>query len=194
MIVVENVVLTDDIRDKHFVCDLKACKGACCVEGELGAPLEEEECLQLENVLEEVSPFLSEEARDVIEKQGPYVLDEDGDFSTSTINGKECVFAIYDDQGILKCGIEKAYQEKKINFQKPISCHLYPLRIGTKDQYHLGNYHQWEICDPACKLGDQLKIPLYIFLKEALIRKFGNAWYDHLVHTIEQNQENIPTE
>jgi hypothetical protein len=189
MIQVENVVLSDDVKDRHFVCDLQQCKGACCVEGELGAPLEESELLILENEIEAIWPYLSEAGRKAIEKEGPYVLDEEGEFSTTTVEGRECAFAVYEESGVLKCGIEKAHMEGKTDFRKPISCHLYPLRIGRKDQYYLANYHRWHICEDACKLGDALKIPLYIFLKQALIRKFGKKWYDRLVSIIEQNQD-----
>ena len=180
MMIVENAVISDDIREKHFVCDLDKCKGACCVEGDLGAPLEESELEDLDRNLEAVLPYLSPEGRKVIEKEGAYILDEEGDYSTTTIGGKECTFAIYDQKGILKCGIEQAHAEGKSDFLKPISCHLYPIRITKYDHYEALNYDRWEICSPACALGEELKVEVYKFLKTPLIRKYGEEWYAEL--------------
>ena len=188
MIEIEDVVLTDDIKDKYFVCDLNKCKGACCVEGELGAPLEQEECLIIEDILDDIFPYLSDKGKKAIREEGPYILDDEGDFSTTTIEGKECVFAYYEGD-VLKCGFEKAFHEEKTSFKKPISCHLYPLRLNSKAEFSLVNYHQWQICDPACKLGKDLRVPLYIFLKDGLTRRFGEEWYEKLVAIIEQNQD-----
>ncbi|MFY0654110.1 MAG: DUF3109 family protein [Cyclobacteriaceae bacterium] len=184
MIIVENAVLSDDIKEKHFVCDLDKCKGACCVEGDLGAPLEEDELEQLNESLNAVKPYLSKEGLNVIEKEGAYILDEEGDYSTTTIGGKECAFAIYDENGILKCGIEQAYNDGKTDFRKPISCHLYPIRITKYDHYEALNYDRWEICSAACALGEELKVPVYKFLKEPLIRKYGEQWYEELEEEI----------
>ena len=122
MIIVDNAVLSDDLKENFFVCNLEKCKGACCVEGDLGAPLEKEELPLIEEVLEEVKPYLSEEGLKAIEAQGPYILDEEGDYSTTTIGDKECAFAYYDEHRILKCGIEQAYLDGKIDYKKPISC------------------------------------------------------------------------
>lgn len=185
MIRVGNVLVSDDIAEKEFVCNLNKCKGACCVEGELGAPLEEEELHILRSVYEQVRPFLTERGIKSIEQQGLFVLDEDGDYSTPTVGGRECAYAVYTEQGILQCGIEKAYQAGKITWQKPISCHLYPIRVTRKKDFEALNYHKWSICSPACALGRELKVPLYKFLKDALIRKYGHAWYDELVAQIE---------
>ena len=187
MILVGNAVLSQDIEDKFFVCDLLACKGACCVEGDAGAPLEEEETKILEEIYPQVKPYLSEEGKKFIESQGTWVNDKDGDKVTPTIaNNKECAYAIYDQKGILKCGIEQAYLDGKVSFKKPISCHLYPIRITKYDQFDAVNYDRWEICDPACNLGQSLQIPLYRFLKDALIRKYGEAWYEQLLEEIEK--------
>ncbi len=186
MIVINKTVLSDDIADNYFICDLNKCKGGCCVEGDLGAPLEEDELPILEEVYEQVKPYLSSESIEAIETQGKYIFDEEGEYSTPTINGKECAYAVYDDRGILKCGIEKAYQDGKSIFRKPISCHLYPIRVTKYDNYHALNYDRWEICLPACELGRKTKLPLYKFLKDPLIRKFGKEWYDKLVNTLEQ--------
>lgn len=188
MIILDHTVLSDDIKDKHFVCDLQKCKGACCVEGDLGAPLEEDELDQIEEVLEAVMPYLSEKGRLVIEVEGPYILDEEGDFSTTTIEGQECAFAIYDERKILKCGIEQAYLDGKIKWQKPISCHLYPIRITKYDHYDALNYDRWSVCDPACQLGDALKVPVYKFLKAPLTRKYGEKWYADLLIQIENSE------
>ena len=183
------VILSDDIRDHFFVCNLEKCKGACCVEGDLGAPLNDDELEEMEAIQEQVMPYLSEEGRKAIAEQGPYILDEDGDFSTPTIGGRECAYAIYDEKGILKCGIEQAYNDGKIGFKKPISCHLYPIRITKYDEFEAANYDRWSICSPACTLGAELNVPVYRFVKDALVRKYGQEWYDGLVRLIESGED-----
>lgn len=188
MILIQNKVISDDIKERFFVCNLEKCKGACCVEGDLGAPLENDELPVMDEIYEKVKPYLSKEGIAAIEKEGTYLLDEDGDYSTPTIGGKECAYAVYDRKGILKCGIEQAYEDGKIDFKKPISCHLYPIRITKYLQFEAINYDQWDICNPACSFGKELNVPLYIFLKEPLIRKYGQAWYDELVNKIEEDK------
>lgn len=185
MIIHQHTVLSDEIAEKHFVCDLDACKGACCVEGDAGAPLELEELAILDEIYENIKPYLSHEAIAEIEKSGLYECDADGDFCTTTINNRECVFAIYDKNKTLKCGIEQAYNDKKIGFKKPISCHLYPIRITKAAEFELINYSRWDICSAACTLGDKLKVPIYKFLKEPLIRKYGEVWYEELEKIVE---------
>lgn len=186
MILVGNAVLSDDIKENFFVCDLEACKGACCVEGDAGAPLEEEETKILEEIYPLVKDYLTEEGRKVIESQGPWVIDKDGDKGTPTIgDNRECAYAQYDERGILKCGIEQAYLDGKVNFKKPISCHLYPIRVTKYDQFDALNYDRWDLCDPACSLGKSLQVPLYRFLKDALVRKYGEDWYEGLIREIE---------
>ncbi|GAB3339142.1 DUF3109 family protein [Marivirga atlantica] len=187
MILIGNTVITDDIKDKNFVCNLDKCKGACCVEGDLGAPLTKEELPKMKEIYPKVKPYLSKEGIKAIEEQGEYIEDWEGDYSTTTIDEKECAYAIYDDKGILKCGIEQAYNDGEIDFMKPISCHLYPIRITQYDQYDALNYDRWEICNPACDFGEKLGIPLYKFLKDALIRKYGEGWYSELVAEIESD-------
>ena len=187
MILIDETVISDDIKEQFFVCDLEKCKGACCVEGDLGAPLTEEETKTLDKVYQKVKPYLSDQGIREIEKQGTFILDEEGDFSTPTINGRECAYAIYDDKGILKCGIEQAYNDGKIKFRKPISCHLYPIRITKYDHYEAINYDRWHICTPACGLGKELGVPVYKFLKEALTRKYGERWYRELCTEIEES-------
>lgn len=187
MILVENAVISDDIKEKLFVCDLEACKGACCVEGDLGAPLEVHELKELEQAFVHVKPYLSKEGLAAIEKEGLYIKDYEGDYSTTTIGGKECAFAVYDEKGILKCGIEQAYRDGKTEFKKPISCELYPIRVTKYDHYEALNYDQWDICSAACTLGKELGVPIYKFLKDALIRKYGEAWYNELCREIEMD-------
>lgn len=177
-------MVSDDIRDREFVCNLDKCKGACCVEGDSGAPLEEEELQILEDIYPAVKPYLSEEGVKAIEAQGKHVIDEDGDLCTPIINGRECAYAVYDKKGILKCGIEQAYLDGKIKWKKPISCHLYPIRVTSKKNFEALNYHKWHICSPACALGKELQVPVYKFLKEPLIRKYGPEWYAGLEKAI----------
>ncbi len=186
MILVGNAVLSDDIKENFFVCDLEACKGACCVEGDSGAPLEDDETKILEEIYPFVKDYITEEGRQVIAAQGTWVIDSDGDKVTPTLGAnRECAYALYDDRGILKCGIEQAYLDGKTSWKKPISCHLYPIRVTKYDQYDALNYNRWHICDPACQLGKSLQVPLYVFLKEALVRKYGEAWYAELLEDIE---------
>ena len=192
MIDLGNTLISDEIREKFFVCDLEKCKGACCVEGDLGAPLNVDELQVLEEVYPEVRPYLSEQGVKEIENQGKYILDEEGDYSTPTINGKECAYAVYDDEGVLKCGIEQAYLDGKIDYKKPISCHLYPIRVTKYAEFEALNYDNWHICSPACELGNKLGVPVYQFLKEPLIRKFGQEWYEQLCAYIEQEGNKKP--
>ena len=185
MIKVGEVLVSDDIKAVEFVCHLEKCKGACCVEGDLGAPLEEDELPVMHEIQKAVAPYLTDAGRKAIEIHGPYILDEDRDYSTPTIEGKECAYAHYDEKGILKCGIEQAHLDGKISFRKPISCHLYPIRITKKKGFEAVNYHKWNICSDACKLGSALGVPLYKFLKDPLIRKYGEDWYTTLLTQIE---------
>ena len=186
MIKVGDVLVSDEIKTVEFVCHLEKCKGACCVEGDLGAPLEDNELPLMHEIQSAVSPYLTGEGKKAIEDQGPYILDEDGDYSTPTVSGRECAYSHYDSRGILKCGIEQAYLDGKTTFRKPISCHLYPIRVTKKRDLEAVNYHKWEVCSDACKLGQSLQVPLYKFLKDPLIRKYGVTWYDTLVSLIEK--------
>lgn len=178
-------MVSDDIREKEFVCNLEKCKGACCVEGDYGAPLEEDELEVLKKIYPKIKSYLTQDGIKAIEEQGTHVIDPDGDYSTPTIGGRECAYAHYDAKGILKCGIEEAYKDGKIKYKKPISCHLYPIRITKKKDFEAVNYHKWNICSPACALGKELQVPLYKFLKDPLIRKYGKSWYNELVSVIE---------
>jgi len=185
MIQVGEILVSDDIKSIEFVCHLEKCKGACCVEGDLGAPLEADELPVMKKIQKEIAPYLTEAGKKAIAEQGPFILDEDGDYSTPTIGGKECAYALYDEKGILKCGIEQAYLDGKTKFRKPISCHLYPIRITKKKGFEAVNYHKWGICSAACSFGKSLQVPLYKFLKVPLIRKYGKKWYNELVSQIE---------
>jgi hypothetical protein len=177
MLQIDNTIISFDIFEEKFVCDLASCKGICCVEGDSGAPLEEDEIPKIKEILPIIWTDLSEKYRKIIEKQGIYYVDEDGDTVTSIVDGLECVFTYFDENGICKCAIEKAYQEGKTDFQKPISCHLYPVRLLKLNDLIAINVHQWHVCDCARKLGEKMNVPVYKFLKEPLIRQFGEYWY-----------------
>ena len=180
MILFKDKLLSEAIFEEHFVCDLSACKGKCCVEGDTGAPLEPFELAELEGVLDAVRPYLSKAHQDVLDAQGPYALDdEDGVFKTSLHESKHCVCAI-EKGGVTLCGIEEAYNDNKVTFRKPISCHLYPIRITKLNDTEALNYEEWEICKAACALGEQLKTPVYAFVKDALVRKYGEAFFEEL--------------
>ncbi|MDX5348751.1 MAG: DUF3109 family protein [Hymenobacteraceae bacterium] len=189
MIVLQHTVISDDVRDKFFVCNLEKCKGACCVEGDLGAPLEEQELKILEDSYEKIKPYMSEEGRQAVAEQGLYIKDWEGDYSTTTINDRECVYAIYDENLTLKCAIEQAYIDGKIDWKKPISCHLYPIRITKYDGFEALNYDKWSICADACNFGADLGVRVYQFLKEPLIRKYGEAWYKELEEVIAEEEK-----
>ena len=180
MIQIDDVVVSLDVFREKFLCDLSACKGQCCIEGDAGAPVELDEVAQLEEVLPVIWNDLSPEAREVINQQGVVYTDCEGDLVTSIVHGKDCVFTCYDADGVCKCAIEKAYREGKSDFYKPISCHLYPIRITQYRDFKAVNYHRWAVCKAAELLGEREKLPVYRFLKEPLIRKFGQEWYEAL--------------
>ena len=180
MILLDNTLVSDDVKSVHFACDLAKCKGACCVDGDAGAPLEEEEISLLEDYIDEIKPFMVPAGINEIEHLGIFDYDADGKFVTPLVNGMECAY-VYMENGIARCAIEKAFSEKKIPFPKPLSCHLYPVRIDHLRHGDGLNYHKWHICNKALENGMKLKMPLYIFLEEALIRKYGRNWYNKLV-------------
>lgn len=179
-------IVSEDIIDKDFVCNLSACKGACCVEGDAGAPLTEEETKILEDIYPKVKPFLREEGIKSIEKQGVYITSEDGELETPLVNNAECAYVTFNDSGTALCGIEEAYNKGVIDWKKPVSCHLYPIRVKDYSEFSAVNYHKWQLCDPACSLGEELKVPVYKFVKEALIIKFGEDWYSELEKVAER--------
>ncbi len=180
MIQIGKTLVSEDVLEKDFVCNLSACKGACCVEGDSGAPLLESETAILDEIQECVMPFLRDEGKQAIEEQGAWVIDDDGDQVTPLANGKECAYVIFDEKGTTLCGIEKAHNEGVVDFKKPVSCHLYPVRITEYNSFHAVNYDKWDICSDACTLGKELNVPVYKFVKDALIRRYGDKWYDEL--------------
>ena len=180
MLLVNEILVSEDIIEKEFVCNLKACKGICCIEGDAGAPLELEELNILDQELEKIKPFLSQAGLDAIDKQGAYTKDFEGDWVTPLINNEACAYTVFEQNGTASCGIEKAYLNNATTFKKPISCHLYPIRIVEIAKTDGLNYDRWSICSDACTLGANLKVPIYKFLKEPLIRKYGTKWYEEL--------------
>lgn len=180
MFQIGKTIVSEELLQEEFSCNLSACKGACCVEGEAGAPLDENEIEVLQTIYSLVKPYLRKEGIDAIAEQGVYIRRENGDLETPLIAGKECAFVVFDDKGTALCGIENAFYDGKIDWKKPISCHLYPVRLQKYSTFTAVNYHRWDICSEACSLGKALKIPVYKFTREALIRKFGQTWYDEL--------------
>ncbi len=180
MIIVDDILVSDELKEIYFACNLSACKGECCVAGDAGAPLDEEEISIIEDDIDEIIPYMTEEGKEVIDSVGVFEYDEDGSYVTPLVNEEECAFVYWKD-GISLCAIEKAYLEKKINFQKPISCHLYPVRLSKVGNSIAVNYHKWDVCAPALIMGKQSGDPLYSYLKQPLTRRFGKEWYEKLV-------------
>jgi hypothetical protein len=180
MIEIEGKIVSREIFERHFVCNLQACKGICCVKGDSGAPLSEEETEILSQNHTSILPFLAEDGKQAIQSLGTHVMDVDGESVTPLVDGKHCAYTVFDEGGTAHCGIENAWKAGATAFRKPVSCHLYPIRIQTFDQFEAINYDEWDICDPACSLGKELQVPVYKFLKEALIRKYGEDWYTQL--------------
>jgi hypothetical protein len=178
-------IVSEDILEKDFVCNLSACKGACCVDGDAGAPLSEEETKILAEIYPKVKPFLRKEGIEAIEKLGTSVIGTDGTLETTLIDEKDCAYVIFDGQTAL-CGIEQAYNQGEVSWKKPVSCHLYPIRVKDFTEFAAVNYDRWDICDDACTLGKELQVPIYIFVKEALVRKFGEDWYSELEKVAEE--------
>ncbi len=179
MIQIDDTIISTDLFDTRFCCDLSVCKGECCVEGDSGAPLERAELAKLEEVLPVVWDDLSEKSKAVIERQGVSYVDVEGDLVTSIVGQGECVFSRFEEDGTCICAIEKAYREGRVGFYKPISCHLYPVRLETLRNGTVAlNVHRWKVCRCAFAKGQEENVPLYVFLKEPLIRRFGKEWYE----------------
>jgi hypothetical protein len=172
-------IVSESILEKEFVCNLAACKGACCVDGDAGAPLNETETKILEEIFPKIKPFLRKEGIATIESQGSWTKNKDNELETPLIDAKDCAYVIFDGKTAL-CGIEQAYNQGVIDWKKPISCHLYPVRVKDFTEFAAVNYDVWDICDDACTLGKELQVPVYVFVKEALIRRFGTDWYMEL--------------
>ena len=193
MILIQDTIVSLEVLEKEFCCDLEACKGCCCVEGDAGAPVTPEEELVLNDLLPELLPHMTKEAREVVAQQGIAYNDSSGERVLSIVNDKDCIFARTDRNGWCYCVIERLYNDKQsaaggqhVPFKKPISCHLYPIRL-TKVGERVGvEYHRWDICHSSRQLGHKLHLPLYKFLKEPLIRRFGQEWYDELCLTAEE--------
>ncbi|MFT3704024.1 MAG: DUF3109 family protein [Agriterribacter sp.] len=178
MIEIDKVLISDEVVNAQFVCDLNKCKGGCCEDGDAGAPLSKEETGILNDIFDTIKPYLTKEGLEEIERRGRYYYDKSFGWVTPTINGKICAYGSYDKNGIIKCGIEQAYRDGKISWKKPLTCHLYPIKTKKTKTYELVNYEPREtLCNPGCKLGKKLKVPVYVFLKEALIRKYGEEFY-----------------
>lgn len=183
MISIDNILVSDQVIEEQFVCDLNKCKGGCCEDGDAGAPLTTEELEIIREEFKNVIPYLNAEGRAEIERIGLYRYDQEFGWVTPTINGGICAYGFRDEKGIIKCAFEQAYNDGVISWKKPISCHLYPIKTktGRKKDYEMVNYEPREsMCSPACILGKKLKMPVYRFLKDALIRKYGENFYDAL--------------
>lgn len=179
MFQIGKTIVSEEVLEKEFVCNLSACKGQCCIDGDAGAPVEEGEVDIMNEIYDKVKPFLRPEGVEAIASQGTTIIGEDGEFETPLIEGGECAYVIYENEMAL-CGIEKAYNEGLIDWKKPISCHLYPIRIKEFSSFSAVNYDKWHICSDACVLGKELQVPVYKFLKAPLIRKYGEDWYTEL--------------
>ena len=187
MIAIDNILVSDEVVSEQFVCDLNKCKGGCCEDGDSGAPLTNEELEYLRDFIEDIKPYLTPEGLKVLGNRRVFtgMIQEFG-WVTPTIDGRMCAYGFRDHQGIIKCGIEQAWLDKKISWKKPISCHLFPVKItrSKRQNQEYVNYEPREdLCKAACKLGKQLKVPVYVFLKEALIRKYGSDFYSTLEAT-----------
>jgi len=181
MVAIEDKLISDDVLEQQFVCDLHQCKGGCCVDGDTGAPLTQEEADIIEDIYPQIKSRLMPAAIALIEEEGSHTFDDEYGLVTPTLHGGICAYGYYDDHGIVKCAIEQAYRDGEIDFIKPISCHLFPIRITEYEHYDALNYEpRKKLCKPACKLGQSLKVPVYRFLKAPLIRKYGEPFYETL--------------
>ena len=189
MIQIGSTIVSFDIIEKQFVCQLEECKGMCCVYGESGAPLEDDEIAILQEIYPAVKTYMTNAGIEAIEKHGVYDTDFDDEKVTPLVgNSEDCAYA-FSGNGVICCAIEKAFTDGKISFRKPVSCHLYPIRITKYNSFEALNYHKWDICDNALKTGKQKSIPLYVFLREPLIRKYGAEWYEQLCQAAQLNTQ-----
>lgn len=186
MLQIQDTLVSLDLLERYFCCDLDKCLGECCIEGDAGAPITEAEKAKLEEILPEIIDDLLPSAREEIERHGVAYIDEEGDLVTSIIDGRNCVFTCYDSGGMCQCAIERAWRQGRIDFMKPVSCHLYPVRVAEYPACTAVNFHRWKICKCAETLGRKLGLRAYKFLKEPLIRRFGEEWYHELEMTAEE--------
>jgi hypothetical protein len=192
MIAIDHVLISDEIAEEQFVCDLAKCKGGCCEDGDAGAPLETDELNELQDNYEVIAPYMTAAGRKVIEKQGKYLYDREFGWVTPTLNGAICAYGYRDNSGVIKCAIEQAYNDGKLSWKKPISCHLFPIRIkkSSDGKTDYANYEPREdLCKAACNLGKKLKVPVYKFLKDSIIRKYGIEFYETLEATAAHMKE-----
>jgi hypothetical protein len=190
MLEIGRTIVSLDILEEKFLCDLTRCKGACCIEGDSGAPVTRDEEKAIQQAYPEFAPFVCEEQQKEIEKQGFAVVDSDGDLVTPLVNNRQCVYS-YKENGLLRCAIEKAFIEGKTPFRKPVSCHLYPIRITEYKRFDAINYQKIDICKPGRDCGKNAQLPLYVFLKEPLIRKYGEEWYEQLKYAAENYRKSL---
>ena len=191
MIAIENILVSDEVVESQFVCDLSKCKGGCCEDGDAGAPLTKKELTELNNAYDAAKPYMTKEGIAVTEKQGRYEYDREFGWVTPTIQGKMCAYGYRDKKGVIMCAFEQAYNDGKTTWKKPVSCHLYPIKIKKSKEYEMLNYEPREsLCSPACALGEKLKVPTYVFLKDALVRKYGEDFYHLLEKAAEQYFKN----
>jgi len=181
LVEIHDKIVSTQIFERKFVCDLNACKGACCVHGDAGAPLTIDEADILEEDLEKIKPYMRQEGIEAVDATGVFYVDQENDTATTLVNGAECAFVYFDEKGITKCAIEAAHKDGKTEFKKPISCHLYPIRLKQFNDFTAVNYDHWNICEPACTCGEELNVPVFRFLKEPLIRAFGEEFYQELI-------------
>ncbi|MBI3136535.1 MAG: DUF3109 family protein [Bacteroidetes bacterium] len=194
MVEIEDKLVSSELFSKQFVCNLSACKGACCVEGDTGAPLERDEIKLIEKSLDKIKPYMTAAGIEAVDEAGVSYLDPYKAPVTMLVEGKECAFVFKDEQGITKCAIEKAYRQGDIPFNKPVSCHLYPIRVTKRKNFESLNYDRWEICKDACTLGEELKVPVYRFLKEPIERAYGKTFYAELDKVAQELQKQEPSE
>ena len=185
MLQIQNALVSLDLAEEFFCCDLDQCLGACCIEGDAGAPVTPEEIMKLEEVLPDIKADLMPRAVEAIEEEGVAYTDEEGDLVTTIIDGRNCAFSCYAEGGKCLCAIDKAYREGRVGWRKPISCYLYPLRLTEYPTFTAVNYHRWKICRPAVANGKRLGIRLYQAMKEPLIARFGPEWYAELCEACE---------
>jgi hypothetical protein len=189
MIIIENTLVSEEIFEKKFLCELSSCRGACCVKGDSGAPLEFDELEKIEEVFDKILPYMNEKGKKAVEEQGLYLKDTDGEMVTPLVEGKECAYVFFDHHGTAKCAFEQAYRNGEIDFPKPVSCHLYPIRVSKLKEYDALNYDRWDICKPAIACGKKANLKIFQFLKEPLIRKYGQEWYNQAIEVDKLLQE-----
>lgn len=194
MIAIDNKLISDEVIEEQFVCDLTRCKGGCCEDGDAGAPMEKWELEKLKTYYEVIKPYMTQEGIAEIERQGLYIYDKEFGWVTPTINGAICAYGYKDKQGIIKCGIEQAYNDGKLDWKKPLSCHLFPIKTKKSrrdpDIEYVNYEPREDLCAAACSLGKKLKVPVYVFLKDSLIRKYGEEFYEALAATAEHMKIN----